>query len=376
LRVLILKSTVVAVLRSDACMLRPWLICLFLTCPAWTQASVPDEAQVLHVPDGMRTLLQTEVIDKTRYPAQRLRRLVDFMFEPWGLGLVYEDSYSRTIEQGFHDRRGNCLTFTLTFVELARLAGLDARMQEAEIGRISTPDDRTLVYTGHVNVAVKLGRQSRSVDFDRTRALYSGNYDPLPKQRALAHYYNNRGVELMTAADLGPADAYFDRAIRLDPSMAQAHGNRGVLQLRLGNAARALRHLHAALVLDPEDVSTLANLIAVQRDLGNLAKAADYRQQLLRLHGSDPYRFFVIGLQLQQLGQHSQALSWFEKAARSDRRQPLFLFGMVRSLQALGQPDQARQKEARALALNRRLSIEDQRIISPAAAAVTGLTFW
>jgi tetratricopeptide (TPR) repeat protein len=350
------------------------VIALLLLWPTLVRADVPDASEVLRVPDAMRQLLQTEVIGKARYPKQRLQRLTDFMFEPWGLGLTYDNSHSRTVTQTFADRRGNCLSFTLTFIELARLAGLDARMQEAELGQISSLDDRSLVYTGHVNVAVKLGRRSRTVDFDRNRALAPGDYNPVTRQRALAHYYNNRGVELMASGM--PADAYFEHAVRLDPSMVAAHANRGVLHLLSGNPPRGLRHLHAALFLDPGNVSTLTNLITLHRSVGNTVQAVDYAQRLQSLHGTDPFRYFVIGLQLQRIGEHSQALNWFQKAARVDRRQPLFLFGMVRSLEALGQDEQARRKQARALALNRRLSIADQRIQSPASAAVTGLQIW
>lgn len=357
-------------------MLRHWLLILILVWPLQALSGVPDETEVLRLPAELRRLLQTEVIDKARYPEKRLQRLTAFMFEPWGLGMEYDDSQTRTIAQTFADRRGNCLSFTLVFVELARLAGLDARMQEAELGRLSMPDERTVLYTGHVNAVVRLGRRTRTVDFDRNRALFPGSFRPVPKQRAMAHYYNNRGAELMAGPERGAADAYFDRAVRLDPSMVAAHSNRGVLHLRMGNPGRGLRHLHAALVLDPLEVSTLANLIALHRSQGNALPVANFEQRLQRIEGSDPYRYFIIGLQLQQRGGHAQALSWFQKASRVDRRQPLFLVGMARSLQALGQVEQASRLQARALALNRRLSIERLPIQSPASAAVTGLQIW
>ncbi len=346
-------------------MVRRWLITLVLFWPVCAVATVPAESEVLEVPAALQQLLRTEVIDQTRHPEQRLQRLVAFMFEPWGLGLTYDNSHSRTIGQTFRDRRGNCLSFTLSFVELARLAGLDARMQEAEMGQVSTPDDQTMVYTGHVNALVKLGRRDRTVDFDRNRALSAGRFNPVSNKRALAHYYNNRGAELMLGDDATLADAHFDRAIQRDSSMVAAHSNRGVLHLRLGNPARGLRHLNAALFLDPEEVSTLTNLIALHRSSGNAAQLADVERRLRNLRGDDPYRHFVIALQLQQVEAHDQALSWFEKAVRFDREQPLFLLGMARSMHALGKDDQADRVRQRARALERRLSREEQRILVP-----------
>ena len=55
------------------------------------------------------------------------------------------DSQAMHLAQGFADRKGNCLSFTLTFLELARLAGLDAEMQESENAIVSMPGEGDLV---------------------------------------------------------------------------------------------------------------------------------------------------------------------------------------------------------------------------------------
>lgn len=325
-----------------------------------TSAGVPTESELLRIPEALRQRVQVEVLDKARHPEQRLKRLVEFMFEPWGMGLEYDNSYTRTIEQGFVDRKGNCLSFTLTFLELAKLAGLRAHMQETEHGLMSAPNDHTLIYTGHVNVAVRLNRRTLEVDFDRNRPLVRGQLNPVSANRMLAHYYNNRGAELMSAADHGVADTYFERALQLDPTMVSAHNNRGVLHLRLNNPIRAERHFQDALALDSRRIAVLSNLVSLYRSEDQLTRAAEYDRRLESAQGSNPYYHFTVGLRLQGNGAHSEALGHFEEAARLDRKQPLYYFGMARSLAALGDEEQARKQERRALALNRRLTSNNQ----------------
>jgi Flp pilus assembly protein TadD len=328
--------------------------------PMPVKAEAPAEAHVLRVPEALQQMLQVEVIDKARYPEQRLKRLVEFMFEPWGMGLEYDNSYTRTIEQGFLDRKGNCLSFTLTFVELARLAGLRAHMQETEHGLVSAPNDKTLLYTGHVNVSVRLNRRTLEVDFDRNRPLVRGQLNPVSAERALAHYYNNRGAELMSEADHGSADSHFEAALRLDPSMVSAHNNRGVLHLRLDNPRRAERHFQDALALDSRRIAVLSNLVSLYRSEAQERRAQEYEKRLESAQGSNPYYHFTVGLRLQGNGDHAEALEHFQQAARLDRKQPLYYFGMARSFAALGDEEQARKQERRALALNRRLTSNNQ----------------
>lgn len=354
--------TLRATIGGDGLLARALL--LFVLC--WSlpgRAEAPSEAQVLHVPDELRQLLQLEVLDKARYPPQRLERLVAFMFEPWGMGLEYDNSYTRTIEQGFLDRKGNCLSFTLTFVELARIAGLRAQMQETEHGLVTAPDDRTLLYTGHVNVSVRLNRRTLEVDFDRNRPLVRGQLNPVSVERTLAHYFNNRGAELMSQSDHGLADAYFERALRLDPTMVSAHNNRGVLHLRMQDPVRAERHFQDALALDSRRISVLSNLVSLYRSEEQARRASEFERRLESAQGTNPYYHFTVGLRLQGIGDHVQALEHFQEAARLDRKQPLYYFGMARSFAALGDEEQARKQERRAESLNRRLS-SNNRVIN------------
>ncbi len=334
-----------------------WAPVLFWSMPV--KAVVPAQSQVLHVPAALHRSLQVEVLDKARFPEQRLARLVEFMFDPAGMGLQYDDGYTRTIEQGYLDRKGNCLSFTLTFIELAKLAGLDAQMQESEHALVAMRGDSTVLYTGHVNASVRILRRAREVHFDPNRPVIRGSHGTISMDRALAHYYNNRGAELMVAGDQAGAEAHYAQALKLDASMVSAYSNRGVLHLRMHNSTRAERDFLAALKHDPNRISVLFNLVNLYRSVGPAAQLAQFERRLAQAEDGNPYHHFVQGLQLESEGAYAKALEHYKAASRLDSKQALYQWGLNRSFAALGDTRQARRHEKRALALDRRAETDD-----------------
>jgi Flp pilus assembly protein TadD len=327
---------------------------LLMLLPGLLFAAPPSAERVLHVPDTLVQLFQQQVLAHARQPDDRLQHLVQFMFDPAGMGLEYDDSITRTIEQGFVDRKGNCLSFTLTFIELARLAGLDAEMQESEHALVAMRGDSDLVYVGHVNASVRINRRVKEVHFDPNRPLLRGSHGVISTDRALAHYYNNRGAELMAAGDSAAAEAHYAQALQLDASMVSAHNNRGVMYLRMQDPANAERAFLQALDHDSNRILVLSNLVSLYRSTGRQSRLAEFELRLAQAEEGNPYHHFIQGMQLERQGAYSEALQHYKAASRLDPGQPLYQWGLNRSFAALGDERQARRHEKRALALDRR----------------------
>lgn len=66
---------------------------------------------------------------------QKLQGILDAVFSPpveggLGLGMVYDNSRTRTVEEVWKERRANCLSLTAFFVAACRAAGIDAKYAE------------------------------------------------------------------------------------------------------------------------------------------------------------------------------------------------------------------------------------------------------
>jgi tetratricopeptide (TPR) repeat protein len=336
------------------------LLLLFLSGPVVAaiaepagNASIPDPAEVVRVPDELLEMLEKKVISQARHPEDRLDRLVDFMFKPGGMELKYDDT-TRTVEQTFIDRKGNCLAFTQLFVVLARLSGLGAEMQESENVLISFNDSDTLVYTGHVSASITIKRRKHEVQFDPNNPIVKGSTNVISRERAVAHYYNNRGAELIASGHHELADQHFARAVALAPEMVSAYNNRGVLQLRMGRPDLAEAHFLAALQHDPSRISVLANLISLYRSQGQTAKLEKYSRHMAEAEQNNPYYHFMQALQHEAEKDYTQALEHYDAAARLDRLQPLYRLGLARCHTALGNHKEAARQAKRADTLSNR----------------------
>ena len=127
----------------------------------------------------------------------RMQSLIDAIFDPKALGIRYGNERTKTAIETFETRNGNCLSFTVLFVAMARHVGLRAYFQD--VAEVTSWDRRgELVVTHqHMFAEVELDNGIVQVDFlpgthKRYRKIHR-----IKDQRALAHFYNNLGVEYM-----------------------------------------------------------------------------------------------------------------------------------------------------------------------------------
>ncbi len=106
-------------------------------------------------------------------------------------------------------------------------------------GNLSEYDDLVLDGVASLN----LGKPERALEeFNRAIAI-----DP-----SLADGYVGRGNALNTLERYEAAVADYDRAIAIDPSLANAYVNRGIAHSHLGNLNLAVADYEKGLALDPE----------------------------------------------------------------------------------------------------------------------------
>ncbi len=323
----------------------------------------PSPDQVLAVPLALTSQTRHIIGAQAQSPERRLELLIDFVSEPEQLGFRYAANATHTVAETFARREGNCLSFTLLFLGLARELGLATHAREVRVPPAWQDDGSTLFDVGHVNVGVDTPGRHRTVDFDpdllrsqRLAAPWRGR--PISDQRALAHYYNNRAAELLAAGHGRLARPWLQLALELDPEFDPAWNTLGVVERRFGDLDQARRYFEQARTLEPESISVLFNLIALAEEMGQLDRAQRYRDQLHALHPDDPWFQWQLGRGLERLGQSDQALVVYRRAFDINPRQPRFSNSLIRVLEALNRRVDADRVRARAqafsLAVNQR----------------------
>jgi len=314
--------------------------------------SVPGPQQIIVIPPELRAQLQQNVIDKSYSRERRMKLLVDYIFSKQGLGLEYDSSVTRTVEQTFRDRKGNCMSFTLLFVTLAREAGVSAYVQEVGQALSWYQEENTLYNAGHVNVGIQLGMDQGTIDLDRNILLARGGPKRISDKRALAHFYNNRGSELMQQGYIVAAKAHFDAALAQDPGFAPAWNNLGVLRIRNHQPGLAERDYLAALQRDQSYAPALSNMVNLYRYTGDEAKAEIYMRRLQRAQLGDPFYQFLQADQAEKRGDYAAAATHYRRAIRLYDKVHQFHFGLARVYFLSGDMQRAQRELSRALALS------------------------
>jgi Flp pilus assembly protein TadD len=313
--------------------------------------------EVMELTDEMRSFLDSHINASAR-DAFKLNQLIYAVITRASFGLTYDDE-TRTPAETFRARRGNCLSFTYMFVVLARGVGLDARFQEVDIPPDWSFDSETYVLNRHINIHVNLdGTRDHVVDFNIEN--FQGDYDTevISDRRALAHFFNNLGAELLKDGDTAGAFHAFTRAIiDNDREFSPAWANLGALYSRNGLDKQAEQAYLHALELDRRNYSAMSNLTALYDRRGDSVQAERYRNKVRSHRRQNPYYRYHLARVAYYAGEYDLAIDHLKYAIREQREEDRFLFllGLVymekgdakRSLRYLTRAKNAAKSQAR-----------------------------
>lgn len=341
--------------------LLPRLLLVFLLVspclPALCRADALDPAvapppveSLMTVPDALRQLVRARVRSHSN-ATRDLEALADFLLKPEGLGLRYRHDASLTVAEAYQRREGNCLTFTLMTVALARELGLRAYGQDADA--VSWHQEGGSVYrTQHVNAGVYTDNRRFSIDIASNQVITREPPRQISDARLFAHYYSNRAAELLAQGQLPAALAHAERALQVDPRHAAALSNAGVIRARMRDTTGAERDYLQALAIEPRHPGALFNLAELYARSGRGSLARDAKDRLQHALQRDPFHHFMLGLQQEAAGDPHGALTHLQRALRLHRYDHRFHFAMARIWVALERSDRA----ARALQVAHDLS--------------------
>ena len=236
--------------------------------------TVPTLEQTLALDAEMQAFI--EPVKSLRAPRERMHALMRAMEERGMFSLEYAE-VTRTASSTFHDRQGNCLSFTMLFVTLARAVGLQASFQSVEVPPSWSNDGKVVVAT-HVNTVVRTASgQETVVDFNIRPYEGQQRKRKVNDAYALGLFYSNLGAEALLRDEYGASLVYLREAAAVRPDIAGVWVNLGVLYARHGRYEHAEAAYLRALEVDHDEPSAMSNLVVVYEALGERALAPEDR---------------------------------------------------------------------------------------------------
>ena len=317
------------------------LAMLLLTC--WfglaEDIAVPPDDDPLRISEEMKKFLDAS-IGRGGDSLQRTRTLVEVIFQENALHFTYVPE-TRTAIETFNSRSGNCLSFTFLFIAMARHLGIDARFREVDIVPIWSQVGNITSLSGHANAAVLIGSEIYVVDlFPQVNRIVLGGR-VVSDARAVAHFLNNKGVNLLLHNRSESALEYFGKALDSDPTTVRVWDNMGVAYSELGQVAEAERSYRKALELDSGNLVAISNLADLYKRIGRERDARVYLAKARKFNQRNPYYHFKLGMQAYNSGEYSGSVEHFRAAARLKSTEYRFYLALAKAYAQLGRVDKA-----------------------------------
>lgn len=145
------------------------------------------------------------------------------------------------------------------------------------------------------------------------QSISSLTAETLKNKRAAAERLYSQGVAQISRDDYARAVVYFEKAVELDSSYAEAWYQAGFCYGLLGRPADALRASRQAARLRPDWSETFVNMGASSFALGQYKDAAEAYRQAIRLN-DNPETQYSLGLTLNKLNRTDEEILAYKRA--------------------------------------------------------------
>lgn len=131
---------------------------------------------------------------------------------------------------------------------------------------------------------------------------------------------NNYGLTLEEDGDAGAAYTYYDKAVALNPTYANAYYNRGNMRSMRGDIAGALSDYDIALREDPKQVKALNNRGNIYRDLGRFQESLADHTEAVKLNPRYADAYYNRGLTHRAMNNNRAAIEDYTRAIEINPR--------------------------------------------------------
>lgn len=322
--------------------------------------SVETADEIFNVSAEMKQFMDEHIMI-SHNPRERMRALAKGIFEHSEVSILYQNDANTVAAETFKNRMANCLSLTIMTYAMADYADIGVDFQEVEIPELWVLRDGTSMLNKHVNLKLYRKRQKSmitkdgekfivwdisrnyTVDFDQQLAKKKFPKRVISKQRVLALFYNNNGVDALMDGNRSKAYVYFKKALQQDPSLMDTYSNLGVLYRRMGHNDKAEQNFDFALALSPGDFSVMENLAALYRVTDRVEQAMQITAELQRKRRDNPYYHYLLGQKALQQHDAQQAKKHFRRALKLLTGNHEFYFAMAQTEYLLGNQESSRE---------------------------------
>ena len=299
------------------------------------RGATPD-FDVLALPDAGYELVR-KTIGKRMRLGHRIEALTSLFEEGQPLAMRYDPGTTLSVAEAFERRVGNCLTFTQTFVALAREAGLEAHFQEVAVPYTWEQMGAALTLNRHIAVYGRVAGNPYEVDFGQLIAGFpTFEKRVVSDRRARAQYFNNLGAESLSRREFDQAIRHFNRALTLEPQLSFVWSNLGVALAQLDEIDDAERSYLWALKVNRYDLSAMSNLVHFYDRTARPELAEAFRKRVERYRARNPYDDYLKGEAALADGRFDDAVIYLRRAIRDKPGDVTFHVALARAYEGLG----------------------------------------
>lgn len=201
-------------------------------------------------------------------PLPRLAALQMALFDTRSFPFEYDAPVTLTPPESFAARRGNCLSFTVLFVALARSLGYPVQLYSVQRILGVHKAESLVIVNRHVVAGFRHAGRLYVYDFSRFKKEFVGRHVPVDDVAVAGLFHTNLGAARLQAGDLEGAREQLLIATRLAPRFGGAWVNLGVVERSRGDLDAAFAAYEHALKVEPGNASALTNIAYLYSSLG------------------------------------------------------------------------------------------------------------
>lgn len=249
-----------------------------------------DHLELLRIDEEMKAFFAAR-IERSADLETQLDQIADAILGEKGLHFRYEVGGVYDVREAFRRRCGNCVTYSMLVVAIAREFRIPAEFNEV----ITHPRwDRIggiILEIRHINVRVEAPGGAYEIDLKQNDNLRVSRSSAraVNDARAFAGAYNNVGVYRLAAGDRVGAQHLLELATTTDPTYAAAWTNLGSAHLLANEPDRARLCYERALAEEPATLAAASGLAALHRKFGRIAEAERLERAVIRYRERNPY---------------------------------------------------------------------------------------
>ena len=212
-----------------------------------------------------------------------------------------------------------------------------------------------------IEKCLRKNSRDRYQDFDQLRRDLASLYEaqtrlrvpsPVAGDELTAFHLVNKGNSLGVLGRTDDSLACFDKAISLNPSLAEAWLNKGASHSEIGQHAEALDCFDRALALKPSFAVAWSNKGQVLIDLGRIAEALSALQRASELKPDSSIVWFHKGRAFDKMRRHEDAIACYRSVVRLNPKDEAAWFNIGHSMGSLGRHEEVIKCCDRALEIN------------------------